>query len=229
LDAGGHADAEPNRDAAAGDASNADAANEDAAAGDTAPSSDAASAPDAAAACGAARAPGSGDLMINEVLADPPIGTAGDANQDGTRSSTDDEFVEIANISSNAILLEGVVLSDAMQIRHTFAAATLGCGKAIVVFGGGNTSGASWRSNWVVASSGAVSLNNSGDTLKLGTSASSTMDIVSTTYGAEAGMGQSIVRATELSPTAMFILHSMHPQSGGRLFSPGTRVDGTAF
>ena len=34
-------------------------------------------------------------VLINEVLADPPDGLAGDANHDGVRSSAEDEFVEL--------------------------------------------------------------------------------------------------------------------------------------
>src|SRR5207253_643028 len=36
-------------------------------------------------------------VIINEVLADPPDGIAGDANHDGVRDGTDDEFVELVN------------------------------------------------------------------------------------------------------------------------------------
>jgi uncharacterized protein (TIGR03437 family) len=37
------------------------------------------------------------DVFINEVLADPPNGFAGDANHDGVRDGTQDEFVELVN------------------------------------------------------------------------------------------------------------------------------------
>ena len=40
------------------------------------------------------------------VLADPPSGTPGDANGDGTRSSSQDEFVELANVSSDPVDLQ---------------------------------------------------------------------------------------------------------------------------
>src|SRR2546425_13163869 len=36
-------------------------------------------------------------IFINEVLADPPDGVAGDANHDGVRDGTQDEFVELVN------------------------------------------------------------------------------------------------------------------------------------
>src|SRR5207253_1178221 len=54
---------------------------------------------------------GSRDLVINEVLADPPGAAAtdliGDANHDGVRSSSDDEFVELVNATSHDLNLGG--------------------------------------------------------------------------------------------------------------------------
>ena len=41
------------------------------------------------------------NIQFNEVLADPPDGIAGDANHDGTRDGTDDEFIELVNASAN--------------------------------------------------------------------------------------------------------------------------------
>lgn len=106
-----------------------------------------------------------GELVINELLADPP-GTlatdlAGDANKDGARDATKDEFVELVNVTADTLVLDGVKL-----FRKTFTATatvttcTAGCftnpaapgtgelkftfpagtrvlpGKAVVVFGG---------------------------------------------------------------------------------------------
>ena len=48
------------------------------------------------------------------------------------------------------------------------------------------------------------------------------------TYTTLAGMDSSLVREVDLLPGA-FVLHTTHPRSGGRAFSPGRRVDGTAF
>ena len=45
------------------------------------------------------------DIFFNEVLADPPTGLAGDANHDGVRDGTQDEFVELVNgTASDAIM-----------------------------------------------------------------------------------------------------------------------------
>ena len=47
--------------------------------------------------------PEKGDLIINEILADP--GSVNDANGDGISNSNDDEFVEIVNTTDHSILL----------------------------------------------------------------------------------------------------------------------------
>jgi hypothetical protein len=105
---------------------------------------------------------------------------------------------------------------------------SLGCGQAIVVFGGGLGSGASWWANWVVASTGGLSLNNGTEAIRLGTSAATPADLSSVGYGAEAASGQSRVLSPELVGTA-YVNHSAAPGAAGRLFSPGVRVDGSAF
>ena len=51
-------------------------------------------------------------VVINEVLADPPSGDRGDANRDGIRHSSKDEFVEILNTGSDTIAIGGWQLSD---------------------------------------------------------------------------------------------------------------------
>ena len=43
------------------------------------------------------------DVLINEFLADPPDGLAGDANRDGVRDSGDDEFIELVNTTTHDI------------------------------------------------------------------------------------------------------------------------------
>ena len=52
------------------------------------------------------------DVVINEVLADPPSGDAGDANRDGTRNTNEDEFVEILNTGSDTVDIGGWQLTD---------------------------------------------------------------------------------------------------------------------
>ena len=75
---------------------------------------------------------------MNEILADPPPAEAGDANGDGVRSTSDDEFAEIINRSSQAVDLSGWSLHDFTGLRHLFAEGlVLAPGEFFVVFGGG--------------------------------------------------------------------------------------------
>jgi len=47
------------------------------------------------------------EIVINEILADPPDGAAGDANRDGVRDSSQDEFVEFVNTTTRDLDLSG--------------------------------------------------------------------------------------------------------------------------
>ncbi len=60
-------------------------------------------------------------LLINEVLADPPMDLAGDANGDGTRSFWEDEFVELVNVSAEAVDLSGYTISERASTRRSDA------------------------------------------------------------------------------------------------------------
>jgi len=83
-------------------------------------------------------------IVVNEVLADPPAGIDGDANHDGSRDSSQDEFVELANSTDAAINLTGWTVrtrsinSSTESVRHIFTVGTiLPQGEAMLVFGGG--------------------------------------------------------------------------------------------
>ncbi len=64
-----------------------------------------------------------------------------DPNGDGSTDSTEDEFLEVANV---ALALGGVTIIELdfpFAPRHTFPdGTTLGAGESIVVFGGGDVS-----------------------------------------------------------------------------------------
>lgn len=168
------------------------------------------------------------DTIINEFMADPAPGISGDANGDGIRDHSDDEFVELVNIGSDEIDFSGWTLGDAQREFHTFPPNTVipeGCG--IVVFGGGTPTGTFGDSIVQVASSGRLSLLNSGDTIALKNVAAIT--ITTYTYGSEGNNDQSLTRFHDLFYTEPFTLHSTAPGSGGALFSPGTRIDGSEF
>ena len=84
------------------------------------------------------------NVVINEVLADPPDGLSGDANHDGVRNSNDDEFIELVNTEGAAANLSGWTIRTRASsgtnetTRHTFAPNTLLLGgESMVIFGGG--------------------------------------------------------------------------------------------
>jgi hypothetical protein len=170
-------------------------------------------------------------LVINEYLADPPDGVAGDANGDGTRDSAEDEFVEIVNTGPNPLQIGGFTISDAAQVRFTIPAGkTIPAGEAAIIFGGGTPTGAfgNCAANGLVfvVGGGGLSLNNGGDTLTVKDSAA--LVVASLTYGStEGSANQSITRSPDV--TGSFVFHSSAPGSGGALFSPGSRVTGGAF
>ncbi len=171
-------------------------------------------------------------LVINEYLADPPLDLSGDANGDGVRSSSADEFVELLNRTSVAMDISGYKLSDADGIRHVFPAGTvIPPFEATVVFGGGSPSGAFGNAtdNRLVfkASTGGLSLNNSGDTITLQDVRGNVIQQIK--FGAaEGGARQSLNRDPD-SDGSTFTLHTNVSADRTRLFSPGTRASGETF
>lgn len=165
------------------------------------------------------------DFVINEIQADPDA-TNGDANGDGVVDTSQDEFVELVNTSSSSIDISGFTISDAVQVRHTFAPGTVvSAGAAVVVFGGGTPTGSFGGAVVVTASSNALGLNNGGDTIML--SDASGTPLLTESYGSSAGNNQSIARDPDL--TGGFVQHSTIV-SNPVLFSPGLRnTDGTPF
>src|SRR2546428_1554754 len=82
--------------------------------------------------------PQAATLIINEYLADPPSGAAGDANGDGTRDATQDEFIELVNNGTSSLAIGGFTISDAAQTRFTFPTGRIiPTGEGAVGFGGG--------------------------------------------------------------------------------------------
>ncbi len=181
----------------------------------------------AAATPGAALPAPASNWAINEIHADPASGTAGDANGDGTRNFSDDEFVEIVNTSGADADISGWTLADGFSVRHTFPAGSVvpdGC--SVVVFGGGTPTGAFGISVVQTASSGALGLNNSGDSVTLNNGAS---DVATASYGSEGGANQSLTLDPDVTGAPPLVQHSVATGSGGALYSPGTRIDGSQF
>ncbi|MYC72625.1 MAG: hypothetical protein F4X17_18155 [Gemmatimonadetes bacterium] len=88
-------------------------------------------------------APPPSPLFISEVLADPPEGSAGDANQDGHQDPYEDEFIELYNASADTISLASWQLGDAGSLGDYFRfppGAVIAPRSYVVLFGGGNPS-----------------------------------------------------------------------------------------
>ena len=169
-------------------------------------------------------------LVVNEFLADPPEGLAGDANGDGSRSISQDEFIELVNRTTQPLDISGYRLSDAEAVRHVFAeGAVLPPFEASVVFGGGAPSGRFGNAgiNRLVfkASSGGLSLNNGGDTIKLEDRAGRVVQVID--FGTREGNANQSVNRDPDAGGSTFVAHSTLAES--RLFSPGARVTGEAF
>ena len=169
--------------------------------------------------------PGVGSWIINEIHADPDS-TAGDANGDGTSQFSDDEFVELFNDTGSAADISGWTLADGFGIRHTFQDGTVVPNQcAVVVFGGGTLTGSFRGAIAQTASTGALGLNNGGDSVTLNDGA---VDQAVFSYGSEGGDNQSLTLDPDITGST-FVKHSVAAGSGGALFSPGTYIDGSRF
>jgi hypothetical protein len=158
-------------------------------------------------------------IVLNEILADPAADLAGDANGDGIRDTSDDEFVELFNRGDQVLDLAGWELRDATAVRHVFAPGSLvDPGQMFVVFGGGVPTGIPSPS--VVASTGLLSLNNTGETVSLVDPDGVTGDVH--VYGAEANADQSLIRV----PDGTGGWTRPGDLGFGWLFSPGLRNEG---
>jgi hypothetical protein len=134
-------------------------------------------------------------VKINEVLADPPNELAGDANRDGVRDSGDDEFVEIVNCGSTTMDLAGWKISDGTSVRHVFpdSGMTIEPGEFVTVFGGGSPTG--FAGLVFTASTGGLSLTNTGDVVSLLDRSGGLVDIFS--FGSEGGRDESLMRVPD--------------------------------
>ncbi len=177
-----------------------------------------------------------GSVLINEILADPPDGLAGDANHDGVRGSAEDEFVELVS-TGGAVNISGWTIRTRSlggmneTTRHTFPTGSLLlAGEAMVVFGGGNFDPADpvfGCSQVTRTSTAGLSLVNGGLSVLV---LNATGDLVTElTYGGTAGLegdnNQSFTRSPDIN--GVFVEHMAAAGANGRRYSPGLRTDGT--
>lgn len=177
--------------------------------------------------------PQPGDIIFNEVLINGNVD--GDANADGKIDGTEDEFVEIINVSSVSVDLSGCILfENTFEIyapRHTFSDGTfLPAGEVIVVFGGGTPPNNIVGAQYLTADdSNGLHLDDSGDVISLA-GVEGTV-ITEFAYGDQGGeeavVDQSIVRDPD--GIGGFVRHTDAEGSEGSIFSPGYKINGTNF
>lgn len=172
-------------------------------------------------------------LKINEVLYDPSnTALEGDANGDGSYNQTEDEFIEFVNTGTTDLdasrykIFDKVKASGLKTRRHTMPDSLMvPPNGAVVVFGGGTAVG-SFGGALVVVDVGTVglSLANTGEMVILEDSLGNVLDSMDTDALSN-DPNESYTRNPDL--TGDFVQHaSVTP---GKLFSPGTRVDGSPF
>ena len=165
-------------------------------------------------------------ILINEVLYDPPSDLTGDANGDGTREAQEDEFIEFYNYGGD-LDISGWSVHDNAEERHIFPDGTvIPAGGVLVLFGGGTPTGTFGGSIVQVASEGILNINNSGDFVTvydINNISVLTFDIEPLSNNPD----ESYNRNPDI--TGEFEQHAGIPEANGALFSPGTRVDGSNF
>ena len=183
-------------------------------------------------------APAAGDLAINEFLAADGGATNGgvDSNCDTVLTNTDDEFIELVNVSTTKTLdLTGVTISDSATVQFTFGAATnvgtgsltLAPGKAVTIWAGGAPA-CPGVTNWFtpVATQHTLSLNDGGDTITVKTGGATPVTIATTTYGAA-----TVATSFNLSPDVTGTVYALHSAVAGAVgnISPGKKANATPF
>jgi len=165
------------------------------------------------------------DIVINEILYDPT--GSGDANGDGTEDGTGDEFVELFNNENFDIDVSNWTLSDGLNggtVRYTFPEGTvIPSKKAFVVFSD-SAEGVNFGGANLYAANGTLSLNNGGDDVIIQDADGN--EIISLTYsGSESN--EAITRNPAI--IGSFEGHTSADENDSSPFSPGTKIDGTAF
>ena len=177
--------------------------------------------------------PGVG-LIFNEVLYDPSnTALDGDANGDGVYSQELDSFIEILNNSQAPADISGYSIWDADSTgangtsRFTFPAGTiLQAKKCVVVFGGGTPTGNFGGASIFVAQNGTtgLSLNNTLETILLKDKDGKTIASFES-YLLSGNPNESYTRNPDY--TGGFVQHA--GANPGKLFSPGTKLNGDPF
>lgn len=155
-----------------------------------------------------------GAVFMNEIRANEP------------GSNTAGEFIELVNPSATSVNIGGWTLSDSSRVRHQFASNTvLAPGSGIVVFGGASAIPGG-LSNAVAASTGTLSLRNSGESVTLRNSGGTTVDTINYRSSLASQDGVSMNRNPDGDATGAWVRHNTLVSAGS---SPGTRVNGVSW
>jgi hypothetical protein len=172
--------------------------------------------------------PAKAQLIINEVLYDPSnSGLAGDANGDSVYSQTEDEFIEFLNVGTQALDVSGYQILDDSALNTVVYTIPNGIiippNGALVVFGGGKPRGLFGNAIVLADTGEGLSLNNSGEIIIVKNAAGQNIlrfdsDALSN------NPNESYTRNPDI--TGLFVQHA---SVNGKLFSPGTKVNGAPF
>lgn len=163
-----------------------------------------------------------GELVINELLMNVPLGEQGDANADGTRDAYDDEFVEIVNVSELTLSLEDIELMVNDNVRLAFGELCLRPGQTVVVFSGPRDRVMTWRDDVVfMAPDSKLGLSNTSGKVELW----DTLDRVLFSFVYDGAQKTSYVLWPELTGD-VFVTHESISTD---LFSPGRCANGLAL
>jgi hypothetical protein len=166
-------------------------------------------------------------IVLNEIHYDPAAGLVGDANGDGVRNATTDEFIEIVNVATGHVDIANWVLKVNGTDKLVFPPATvISSETAVVVFNGGNPMG-SFGSAQVFAPSGGPGLGNNGSTVALFTDTG--IQVFSLDYSTlgvySSNVDQSLNRNPDLGTD--WSLHTT--VNSARRWSPGTQPHGAPY
>ena len=161
-------------------------------------------------------------VVINEIYYNPANDISGDANGDGVRSASQDEFVELVNTNQSPVDLFGWELVDADGICFTFPQNTiLSPNQALVVFGGGVPKG-DFGAALVFTKN--LGLNNADNFVIIRNKELQNIDSVH--YKTNDAVGKSFTRSPDI--TGDFVAHNKIGD-GKMLFSPGLNVHQQLF
>ena len=162
------------------------------------------------------------ELIVNEIMADPPTGLSGDHNGDGTTDPDQDEFIELVNVSRKSLKIGGWTVADGSKVRFTFPqGVTLPRGGVAVVYGGGEPASREDIGALVFKAGDGLSFANLGDSAIVRSADGRVIDRV--VFGAEADDDVSLTRLVDGDAETDFVHHADVPAS------PATKQDLTPF